>query len=150
MTINLYNNTSPSNYVNKSISLVESLTGTLRNPTSIIDPVIIIERASPIGFNYVQIPEFSRYYFIKGVSSEHNGLLAISMHVDVLMTYKSNIAASRAVVRRQENRYNTYLDDGIFKVYQNPKHKIIKFPNGFPAENFSFVLALAGNSTIIT
>lgn len=143
MFINLYNNTSPPNYVNKSITEVISLEGTLREPTSIIDPIVIVERNTPMGFNYVHIPIFNRYYFVTGISSESNGLVAIAMHVDVLMTYKEQIANMNAIIKRQENQYNLYLDDGIFKAYQNTKHKIIKFPYGF--NNFSYVLALAGN-----
>lgn len=143
MYINLYQNTSPPNYVNKSITEVISLEGTLREPTSIIDPVVIIERDTPMGFNYVHIPIFNRYYFVTGISSESNGLVAVSMHVDVLMTYKAQIRNMYAVIKRQENQYNLYLDDGIFKAYQNTKHKLIKFPNSFT--NFSYILALAGN-----
>lgn len=143
MYINLYNSSSPSNYVNKHITQVASLEGTLREPTSIIDPVIVIERDTPMGFNYVHIPVFNRYYFVTGISSETNNLVAISMHVDVLMTYKEQILQMEAVIKRQENSYNLYLDDGIFKAYQNPKHKLLSFPNGFT--DFSYILALAGN-----
>lgn len=143
MYINLYNNHSPPNYVNKSITEVTSLEGVLREPTSIIDPVVIIERDTPMGFNYVHIPIFNRYYFVTGISSESNNLVAVAMHVDVLMTYKAEIQQMNAIIKRQENQYNLYLDDGIFKAYQNTKHKLIKFPNGFT--NFSYILALAGN-----
>lgn len=143
MTITLYYNSSPPNFVNKTIAEVESMEGTLRSPTSIIDPVVILERNSPMGFNYVYIPEFRRYYYVNGISSESNSLIAIAMHVDVLMTFKSEIANMNAIIKRQENQYNLYLDDGIFKAYQNPKHKLIKFPNGFT--EFSYILALAGN-----
>lgn len=144
MYINLYNNNSPPNYVTKSITEVESLEGTLREPTSIIDPTIVIERSSPTGFNYVHIPIFNRYYFVTGIASEGASLVAISMHVDVLMTYASQIRNMNAIIKRQENKFNLYLDDGIFKAYQNSKHKIVSFPNGFT--DYSYILALAGNS----
>lgn len=143
MTITLMSNTSPANYVTKNVSTVETLTGTLREPSSITDPVFMIERASPTGFNYIQIPEFSRYYYVTGVSSEHNNLIAIACHVDVLMSYANQIRAFKAIIKRQENQYNLYLDDGIFKAYQNPKHKIMKLPYGFT--QYSYILALAGN-----
>lgn len=144
MIINLYQNTSPANYVNKAPTQVGSLEGILRSPTSILDPVIILERADPTGFNYIGIPAFSRYYYVNGVSSESSNLIAISTHVDVLMSYASQIQNFDAVVRRNENKWNLYLDDGIFKAYQNTKHKVIRFPNGF--NNYSYILALAGNS----
>ncbi len=148
MTINLYSNSSPANYVTKSISLVTSMEGTLRSPTSIINPVITIARESPVGFNYVHIPDLERYYFVTGISSEANGLIVIACHVDVLMTYASAIRSATAIIKRQENQFNLYLDDGIFKAYQNTKHKLLRFPNGFNRE--CFVLALAGNGDIET
>lgn len=143
MYINLYINSSPANYVNKDITSVVSVEGTLREPTSIIDPVVVIQKETPMGFNYVHIPIFNRYYFVTGISSDNNNLVGISLHVDVLMTYKTEILQMEAIIKRQESMYNTYLDDGIYKAYQNTKHKIIKFPNGFT--DFSYILALAGN-----
>lgn len=145
MTISLYNNASAPNYVDKEISLVQTLTGVLRNPASVTDPVITIERDSPVGFNYVYIPEYSRYYFVSGISMTGDRLLALSLHVDVLMTYKATIREMYAIIKRQENKFNLYLDDGIFKAYQNTKHKIIKLPYGFT--EYSYVLALAGNGS---
>lgn len=143
MYINLYRNISPPNYVNKSISEVISLEGTLREPTSIIDPVVIVELDTPMGFNYVHIPAFNRYYYVTGISSESNNLVAIAMHCDVLMTFKDEIVEMEAIIKRQENSFNLYLDDGIFKAYQNTKHKLLRFPRSF--SEFSYILALAGN-----
>lgn len=143
MTVELYNNSSPANYVNKTISLVNSYTGTLRQQSSVVDPVIVLERSNPVGFNYAYISDFNRYYFVENIVSELNNLIAIYLHVDVLMTYKAAIQSMRAVIKRQEFSYNGYLDDGIYKAYQNPLHKLIKFPYTF--SDFSFVLAIAGN-----
>lgn len=145
MIINLYQNTSPANYVNKAPTQVGSLEGILRSPTSILDPVVVIERSDPTGFNYIGIPAFNRYYYVNGISSENNNLVAISAHVDVLMSYANQIMDFNAVVRRNENKFNLYLDDGIFKAYQNTKHKVIKFPYGFT--EYSYILALAGNGS---
>lgn len=145
MTINLLMNTSPPNFVNKNPTNVGTIEGTLRSPTSIVDPVIIIEKESPLGFNYIQIPSFNRYYYVNGIVSQSNNLVAISCHVDVLMSYANQINDFDVVVRRNENKFNLYLDDGIFKAYQNTKHKIIKFPYGFT--QYSYVLALAGNGS---
>lgn len=144
MTIILYKNNSPANYVTKQLTLYYSMEGTLRKPTSLTDPVVTLLLQNPVGFNYVRIPEFNRYYFVKGISTEYGGLVAVSMHVDVLMSYSDAIRNADAVVKRNENRWNLYLDDGIFKSYQNTKHKTIPFPVGFTGE--SFILALAGNS----
>ncbi len=145
MTVELLWCTEPANKVTKAVTSVESLTGSLRNPSSVIDPVITVARSSPVGFNYLRIPDFNRYYFVKNVVASNTGLITISTHVDVLMSFAADIRNCQAIVRRQENMYNLLLDDGIFKAYQNSKHKAIKFPVEF--NQYSYILVLAGNPT---
>ena len=59
MTIQLCVSREPANKVGKNIGVVSTLSGTLRESSSIIDPVITIE-ADPTGFNYLYIPDFNR------------------------------------------------------------------------------------------
>ena len=142
MTIQLCVSREPANKVGKNIGVVSTLSGTLRESSSIIDPVITNE-ADPTGFNYLYIPDFKRYYYVVNVVVLRNNLIEVHAHVDVLKTYSAEIRGFDAVVQRQENVYNTYLDDGIFKAYQNSKHKIIAFPVSFT--DTSIILALGGN-----
>lgn len=144
MTIQLCVTNDPINKVSKNVGVVATLTGTLREPSSIIDPVITVEH-SPTGFNYCYIPDFKRYYFVSNITVMQNGLIEMSCHVDVLKTYAGDIKSFEAIVQRQENSYNTYLDDGVFKAYQNSKHKVIAFPLSF--NDFSYILAIAGNGS---
>lgn len=144
MTIRLLWCTDTANKVDKVTTLVEELTGTLREQSSIIDPVVAIQRSTPTGFNYVQIVEFNRFYYVRDIVSEINNIVRITMHVDVLKSFSSQIKQCDAIIKRQENKYNLLLDDGIFKAYQNSKHRIVKFPNAM--NTFSYILALAGNS----
>lgn len=143
MTVQLLWCTEPANKVTKTVTSVETLTGNLRNPSSIIDPIITVARSSPVGFNYLRIPDFNRYYFVRNVVVSTTGLITISAHVDVLMSFSADIRGLSAIIRRQENLYNLLLDDGIFKSYQNSKHKAIEFPVKF--NQYSYILALAGN-----
>lgn len=143
MTISLLNTTSSPNTVSKVTTTVDTLTGTLRFPSSIIDPVIQIQRASPVGFNYFYILEFGRYYYLKNVVAGTNGLLTISGHVDVLKSFDSQIRASTGIAVRQEFNWDLYLDDGTYKARQNPNIKIRKWPYEF--NDFSYILTLAGN-----
>lgn len=140
----LYNYTTSPNTVGKGAVIVETLSGTFRSPVSITDPLIVVERSSPVGFNYVYIEAFDRFYYVKGVSADLHGLITISCTVDTLETNAVAIQQTDAIIKRQENKFNLYLDDGIFKAYQNTKHKIIAFPNGFT--EYSYILALASNS----
>lgn len=145
MTITLYRNISEYNAVNKSITELTTLTGTLREESSIIDPVITISDIdSYIGsMNYAYIPEFNRYYFITNIESVRNNLWRVSFHVDVLYTYREQIKGNSAIIERNENEYDLKLNDGLFKTQQNPRIAQFPFPSGF--NTWNFVLAIAGN-----
>ena len=145
MTLTLYKNNSEQNAVTKSLTQVQQLTGTLRNGTSIIDPVILVSDIDNItGVNYCKINEFNRYYFINNIKSVNNNLWELSCHVDVLQSFAIEIRAQSGIVERQENYFNLYLNDGnTFQVYQNPQIATIKFPSGFTDP--CFIIAIAGS-----
>lgn len=144
-SIMLMQNTSPVNKIGKELSSQLEVTGELRSETSIIDPVIMIEcdLADLTNCNYMYIPQFNRYYFVNNIRSIRNGLVEFTCHVDVLETYKDQIKANSAIIKRQENNWNLYLNDGTFKVYQNPIIITKEFPSGFNTQEF--VLAVAGS-----
>lgn len=144
MTIDLYQNLSEKNRLDKNITLVSSLDGSLKEDTSIIDPVIKINAgvSSMANINYLYISAFNRYYFINDIISINNDICEIHAHVDVLSTYKAGIRAQNAIVSRQEKKWNLYLNDGIFKTYQNPYIVTKAFPSGFTQQHF--VLSVAG------
>lgn len=142
--ITLYQYGGSPNTIGKNATLVDTLTGTFRDSVSISNPVFTIERQSPIGFNYVYIEAFDRFYYVNGVSADLKNIVTVSCTIDVLETAGNSVKDFQAIIRRQENKYNLYLDDGIFKAYQNTKHKIIAFPN--PFTDYSYILAIAGNS----
>lgn len=145
MNIVLYTNSSQINAVDKDISELATLTGTLREQSSIIDPIITIaDIDSYIGsMNYAYIPEFNRYYFIVNIESVRNNLWRVSFHVDVLYTYREAIRANSAIIERNENEYDLKLNDGLFRTQQNPRIEQFPFPSGF--NQWNFVLAVAGN-----
>lgn len=115
-TINLYNTSSEPEVVDKSLSSQQTLQGQLKDGTSIIDPIILCNISNIPTSNYMYIDSFHRYYFIKDIKSAYNGLIEISAHVDVLMTYKSNIRGCNALIERQEKSYNKYLVDSLIPV----------------------------------
>lgn len=145
MTLTFYNNSSEVNKIGKALTELTSLEGTLRQGTSILNPVVRINRALSVEemkSNYLYIPEFERYYFITNIESVRNNIWDISASVDVLETYKLQILENTCVIARQENLWNMYLNDGQFKVYQNPNIVTKTFPSGFSTQ--SFVLAVSG------
>ena len=141
----LQRNTSELNKLDKTLTTITTLTGTLKTETSIIDPVIIVEGtlSDLKTCNYCTISEFGRSYFVNNIKSIRNNLIELTCHVDVVSTYKSQIRSQFAIVRKQENNWNLYLNDGSFKCYQNPIVLTKKFSNGFTTP--SFVMAVAGS-----
>lgn len=144
--ITLYQNNSENNKIGKSLVQVASYNGNLRETCDILNPVINFDDAG-LGakiatVNYMYIPAFGRYYFINKIESISNNIWRIYGNVDVLETYKDAILNQTAVIARQENEWNLYLNDGTFKVYQNPIICTINFPNGFTDQEY--ILAVAG------
>ena len=143
--ITLQINKSEKNKVTKSITDIITVSGELKSETSIIDPVIMIncELSDVTKCNYMTIGSFGRSYFVNNIRSIRSGLVEFSCHVDVLSSFADAIKSNSAIVRRQENNWNLYLNDGSFKVYQNPIVLTKEFPSGFSTREF--VLAVAGS-----
>lgn len=150
MSFNIVLQTSSSekNRLDKSLTTLGTLTGTLRQDTSIIDPVFQVEGdlSSYVNANYCTIEAFGRSYFINNIRSLRNNLFEIACHVDVLSSFKTQIRTNKAIMHRSERNWNLYLNDGTLKMTQRPE-KIVtqQFSNGDAFINhFSYVLILAG------
>lgn len=141
----LMRSNSEKNRLTKDTETIMTVSGFLREGTSIIDPVIKIECdiSDVVGCNYLSIPIFGRKYFVNDIRSIRNRLFEFSCHVDVLSTYADAIRENTGIIKRQENKWNLYLNDGTFKVYQNPNVLTKAFPSGFTTQEF--VLAVAGS-----
>lgn len=141
----LQRNNSELNKVTKSVEDIITVSGTLKEETSIIDPIIKIECniSDVMSCNYISIPSFRRSYFVNNIRSVRTGLVEFSCHVDVLSSFADGIRSNSAIVKRQEKSWNLYLNDGSFKVYQNPMVLTKTFPSGFTTQEF--VLAVAGS-----
>lgn len=145
MTIELYVNSAERTRVDKTwyLSLVDSLEGTLRAGTSIVNPVILLELPTiqngegiivespeeevladaedveatpldmPLVFNYAYIPDLRRYYFIRDIVAVSKSLYSVSMQCDELMSYKTEIYGLSALVTRNEYQSNPKLTDSL-------------------------------------
>lgn len=147
MTITLSINKSPKNKLEKELELVTRLDGcVLKAPCDVVNPVFTLSGVSASDImrsNYAYVPELNdRKYFITNIIAVRNDVWEVHCHIDVLSTYAAGVKMQEAVIHRQENKWNLYLDDGFFKTYQNPYIVVKKFPSGFSTQ--SFVLAVAG------
>ena len=144
MQIKLYKNLSEVNTIGKTLTEESVRTGTLKDGCSVLSPSVVLTGENLSGYNYAYIPQFSRYYFIKEITSVKSGLWEISMRVDVLETYKDSIKANTAIIKRQEKIWDMYLNDEKFKAESTNKTATIMFPqNHFNTVNF--ILTVAGS-----
>ena len=143
MNIILYVNSSEKNKIGKTITEVDTLEGSLKDSSSIIKPVILSEYDDPTAFNYVYIDEFARYYFVNDVVVVRDGLLRISLTVDVLESFSAGILAQNVIVDNSTNDYNLYLPDDNLLTLVKTKTDIVNFPSGL-LESGEFILITAG------
>lgn len=94
--------------------------------------------------NYFYVEELMTYYYRTDVEFLAGKRVRFTMKHDLLMTYKDDIRQLTCVVSRQENRYNQYLNDPNYKVYNYRRVQTLEFPNGFDKTSSSYLLTIAG------
>ncbi len=145
MEITLYNNQSEKNVLTKVLNNARTLDGSLREPSNISTPVILVNLDS-MPYNYVYIPQFGRYYYIVDVESRRTGLWSLQLRCDVLMSFRTDILNSYAVVDHTEIANTTqYLNSDIWKTLVKDKTDIINFPSGL-LETGEYILITAGGN----
>ena len=147
MEITLYTNESEKNKLEKTITHSILLEGNLRDESSIINPIILISSNKediPYMYNYAYIPAFGRYYFITDIESVRTGIWRVSMHVDVLMSYKEQIKNLNVIINNSEQTgANNYLSGEQWITNVKNTTNIVNFPNGLN-DNGEFILITAG------
>lgn len=145
MVIILYNNLSERNVIDKTLTNALSIEGTLRESVSVTAPVITIQGGIAIvGYNYCYIEDFYRYYFITNIQSIRNNLWALTLKVDVLMSFKNDIKNTPAIIDHTTERDTTdYMASNVWQSLVKDKTDIINFSNGL-SESGGYVLITAG------
>lgn len=149
MQISLFTCTAENFRVDKTdyISNRFVMDGAFRNESSVVDPVILIEKTNPSEFyyNYMYIPDFKRWYYINDYISVRNKLWELHAHVDVLYTWRASIKQMKAVIDKTQNSEdaNLYMDDGSFVMDSRKYNTVIPFPNSL-SQNGEYILICAG------
>ena len=145
MDIKLYKNVSSNNKIGKTLNSEATITGSLRDSSSLVKPEIIIEAISLSDYNYAYIPDFGRYYFIREIESFRTGLWIVRMEVDVLETYKTQILALECIIEATEDyKANNYLSESeSWRTMVKAKTDILTFSNGL-LNSGEYILITAG------
>lgn len=145
MTITFYINYDEKNKLSKNLSNPTPIDGTLREPASITHPVLTVQADSMVGLNYCYIPQFDRYYFVEDVVAMTDTIWKISCKVDVLQSFRNEIAGLTAIVDRaeQEKDSSYYINGDAWIPLVKDKTDIIQFSNGL-LETGEYILITAG------
>lgn len=111
--IMLYRSFAPTEMLSKGnyLQYIGVISGVLREQCNFIRPSILIEYSTVPDFNYIWIGKLNRWYYVRNITADVNGLYRIECEVDVLMTYRFSIRECRAWITRNEFTQDRYLYD---------------------------------------
>ena len=109
-----------------TLSAGTSFTVTLKEDTSVLNPVIVFNAATtgmptpftPSYFNYAYISAFNRYYYVTDWVNI-NALWECHLTVDALASFKTGIGSLSEYVIRSASNYNGYITDGLYPTHTN-------------------------------
>lgn len=137
MKITLFKVTDSQDTVNKTMSNGFDIEVRLKSDFNILSPdvLLLIEGFDVRNYNYLSIPEFSRFYFVDNITNVNNRMYRLTCSCDVLQTYKDNIAGADAI-------YNRSIVEGDY-------HNINGTSQKWEFTNYNSEVELVDGSTII-
>lgn len=137
MTITLYRNMSPNNYLTKTLQGAKTVEALLVEQG--VDVTSFQARIQTLAemqfpqtlpnYNYAYIPDFKRYYYVKIFTRDFAGTGAIlQFDVDVLMSFKTDILSSRVVPSRNYAAGNKMIYDSNVRMTVQKNITYQKFP----------------------
>ena len=88
------------------------VTVVLKEPSTLTTPVFELhDDVWKPEYNYIYVPRWNRYYFIHEAVIEPGLVWAVQCAVDVLASWKDEIRASTAYVRRSASNYSLFIPD---------------------------------------
>ena len=147
MQIILYKNTRPSRNIARTLTIPLTLSGEPRSADTmdILNPEIVLQYNSAVlsGYNFCYIPDFNRYYFINDFRIIGRTIL-LSMHVDVLYTYRGAVLNSQCIAERSSSNYEVMLEDTAVSAVAGYDIFSRSLPYAFRPDQGIYVLAVAG------
>lgn len=142
MIVRFLKNKSEYNTINKDTELIVEKTIALKSECDIVNPYLLLKLDDNLYLsNYAYIPQFKRYYFITGIEILTKNLVGISLHVDVLESFKADVLAGAVHITESSNSDNYYPKE-LDSLTSVESHKFIS--NKELALNPSKVLATLG------
>lgn len=103
MVLNLYVVNDSDNVINKELTNKVTINISLKRDVDISSPSLILLDGEGIDysdFNYAEISELGRFYFVNNVQRLNHKMIQVDLVCDVLETYKADVLASTARFNR--------------------------------------------------
>ena len=121
MILKLFRTLDANNVINKTLTDEIQLDINLKSDTDIINPEIVL-LGDFRGFNYAQIPDLNRFYFIERIEQLNMRLVKLSLSCDVLETYKESILNSECEYIREAKN-----GDKVINAPESSFNKVVKY-----------------------
>lgn len=129
----------------------------LKDEAGVLDPVIELhDSASPASYNYMYIPTFGRYYWLREWNY-YRGIWIGSFYVDPLASWRTQIGAQSLYVFRSAYEFNGRIIDNLYPITADPEFKVTEIPGFWTSTQASssaghgtglYVLGIIGDGNI--
>lgn len=146
MNVIFYNNTSNPHVMSKAIAQIGSFNCNVKEPNDVERPEIYLAHDDSIDHaNYCYIADFGRYYYCKDLP-QLGQTMRFTCESDPLMSFRSGILASPAVISRNPWHFDLYVPDPKLPIEARSAGAILKF-NGshFSGTHNSYILTTIGS-----
>lgn len=136
LTINLGNTSDDIRVLNKRYILTDSRECDVYEACTVFAPRLLINYSSSLAsYNYMEIPGWSRFYYIEGIDLLPGGRAVIRGRIDALSSYKNKIKDLTVNVERQENLVEPYLPDNSY-TFLDTYDVVARLPSGRTNNSF--------------
>jgi hypothetical protein len=146
MQVIFYNNTSNPHVMSKAIAQIGSFNCNVKEPNDVERPEIYLAHDDSIDHaNYCYIADFGRYYYCKALP-QLGQTMRFTCESDPLMSFRSGILASPAVISRNPWHFDLYVPDPKLPIEARSAGAVLKFPGThFSGSNNSYILTTIGS-----
>lgn len=142
VSIYFYSITESKNKLDKTLDYPTILKGIINTDVDVSHPTIRVKASSVVNYNYCYIPALRRYYFIDSVDAGNAEYYVITLTVDVLMTYKTDILNLYGLVTSGVDS-NPYMQGYIDSYDVRKTTARLTFTNPFYEQGQNILVAVA-------
>ena len=108
MELQLFQNKSSENTINKDLTLITTKNINLKQSTNLYQTFLIFKNDGVTDYSKINYAKMlNKFYFVSHETLQNNSLIRLELKVDVLETYKDNILSSSADIIEKSTPNNT-------------------------------------------